>query len=61
MTKPIASELLEAGWLPPRSAADALGITVEQLEARAKRGEIKRKQVLPGSRLYLYAVKEAKR
>ncbi len=60
-TKPVAGALLEAGWLPPKSAARALGITLEQLEARARRGEIKRKQILPGTRLYLYAVREVRR
>ncbi len=48
--RPIASDLLEAGWLPPLAAADALGITVKQLEARARRGEIKRKQLAPDLR-----------
>ena len=61
MPKVIAGELLEDGWLPARSAAAALGITVEQLELRAKRGEIKRKQIVPNTRLYLYAVREVKR
>lgn len=54
--RPIASDLLEAGWLPPASAAAALGITEKQLEARARRGEIKRKQLVPGTSLFLYEV-----
>ena len=53
--KPIASDLFAAGWLPPRAAADALGITVKQLDARARRGEIKR-QLVPNSTVYLYEV-----
>lgn len=54
--RPIASDLLSDGWLPPRAAAAQLGITVQQLEVRAQRGEIKRKQLLPNSRVYLYEV-----
>lgn len=55
-TRPIASDLFASGWLPPKSAAAALGITIDELETRARRGEIKRKQILPNSRLYLYEV-----
>lgn len=54
--RPIASDLFAAGWLPPHAAADALGITVKQLEARAQRGEIKRKQLVPNTTIYLYEV-----
>jgi hypothetical protein len=54
--RPIASDLLQSGWLPPKAAAAALGITERQLEARAHRGEIKRKQLVPNSRIYLYEV-----
>lgn len=61
MSKPAAGQLLEDGWLPQRAAARALGITIEQLEARARRGEIKRKQLVPNTRLYLYAVEEVRR
>lgn len=61
MARPVAGELLEEGWLPPRAAAASLGITVDQLEKRAQRGEIKRKQILPNARIYLYAVREARR
>lgn len=57
ITRPIASDLFEAGWLPPRAAAAELGITVAQLEARAKRGEVKRKQLVPNSTVYLYEVR----
>lgn len=56
--RPIASDLFSSGWLPPRAAADALGITVKQLEARAERGDIKRRQLLPNSRIYLYEVEQ---
>lgn len=51
-TRPIASDLLEAGWLPPRAAARALGITVEQLENRVRNKLINRKQLAPGVWLY---------
>lgn len=61
MSKPAAGQLLEDGWLPQKAAAAALGLTVEQLEARVKRGEIKRKQLVPNTRLYLYAVGEVRR
>jgi hypothetical protein len=61
MPRVIAGELLEEGWLPPKAAARALGISVDQLEARHRRGEIKRKQVLPNTRLYLYAIDGARR
>lgn len=53
----IASDLLADGWLPPKAAAAALGITVAQLEARAQRGEIKRRSLVPNSRLFLYEVR----
>lgn len=55
--RPIASELFASGWLPPRAAADALGITIKQLETRARRGEIKRREIAPGTGLCLYEVK----
>ncbi len=51
-----AAELLEAGWLGPKAAARELGITVEQLEARHRRGDIRRKPVAKGLRVYLYQV-----
>lgn len=60
-TRPVAGSLLEEGWLPPKSAARALGISLEQLEARARRGEIRRRQIVPNTRLYLYAVLEVRR
>lgn len=59
--RPVGGKLLEEGWLPPKAAASALGITLEQLEARARRGEIKRKQLVPNTSLFLYAVDEARR
>jgi hypothetical protein len=55
-TKPIASDLFAAGWLSPNAAADALGITLRQLELRARRREIKRRELAPGTGLYLYEV-----
>ena len=53
--KPIPSDLLADGWLPPRSAAAELGITEFQLVKRAERGEIRRKALSPG--IYLYEVR----
>ncbi len=50
------SELLLAGWLPPRAAADELGIAIRHLEIRARRGEIRRREVAPQSGIYLYEV-----
>lgn len=55
--RPIPSDLLASGWLPPQAAADALGITVRQLELRARRREIKRRQLVPGTALFLYEVR----
>lgn len=51
-SKPIASDLFASGWLPPRSAAAALGITEDQLFRRWRRGEIKRRYIGPGCFLY---------
>jgi len=59
-SRPIASDLLADGWLSPRAAADALGITLEQLLARAKRREIKRRELAPGTGLFLYDVGSAR-
>jgi hypothetical protein len=50
----IASDLLEAGWLSPRAAADKLGIEVEELQKMFKRGTLRRKSLAPG--VYLYDV-----
>lgn len=47
-----ASDLIEAGWLPPVAAATALGITDQQLRCRVQRGEIRRKEIAPGCWLY---------
>jgi len=55
--RPVASDLFEAGWLPPNAAAEKLGITVKQLEQRAERGEIRRRAIAP--KIYLYEVIEA--
>lgn len=54
--KSSAGDLLAKGWLPPNAAADALGITVRQLERRARNGEIKRREIAPGTGLHLYEV-----
>lgn len=50
--KRTAGELLASGWLPPNAAADALGITVKQLERRARNGEVKRRSLAPNVWLY---------
>lgn len=55
--RPIASDLFCAGWLPPRAAADKLGISVRQLELRARRQDVKRRELVPGTGLYLYEVR----
>lgn len=51
-SRPIASDLLEAGWLSPRAAAHKMGITLDQLERRARNGTINRRQLAPGVWLY---------
>lgn len=50
--KTAASDLLTSGWLPPKAAADALGISERQLMSRFRKGEIRRKQLAPGIFLY---------
>lgn len=52
--KPIASDLLITGWLPPHAAADKLGISVRQLLLRAKRREIRRRELAPGTGIFVY-------
>ncbi len=52
--KPVASELFIAGWLPPHAAADALGISVRQLEARARKHEIRRRELAPNTGIFVY-------
>lgn len=52
--KPLASDLLLEGWLPPNAAADKLGIPVRMLIARAKRGEIRRREIAPGTSIFVY-------
>ena len=47
-----ASDLLEAGWLPPKAAAERLGITEQDLVGAAQRGEIRRKEISRGRYLY---------
>lgn len=49
-----ASELLADGWLGRKAAARELGITEQQLEVRARRGDVKRKAIVPG--IYVYNV-----
>lgn len=55
LSQPVA-DLMEAGWLPPGAAAERMGITVRQLEARCQRGELKRREVAPNTGIYLYEV-----
>lgn len=55
-----AGEMFAAGWLSPNAAADALGITVRQLEARARKGDIKRREMAPHTGLFLYDVASAR-
>jgi hypothetical protein len=50
--KPIASDLLTSGWLPPRAAAEKHGVTVGQLMAMTRRGEVRRRMIAPGIFLY---------
>ncbi len=52
-----ASDLMASGWLPPQAAADRLGITFGALIARSRRGEINRREIAPGTGLFLYEVK----
>lgn len=59
-TRPIASDLLTSGWLPPNAAADALGITVRQLLVRARKREIKRRELVPNTGIFLYCIEEAR-
>lgn len=58
-SRAIASDLLVSGWLPPTAAAEALGLTVRQLEARGRRGEIRRRELMPNTGIYLYEVTRA--
>lgn len=55
-SRPIASDLFAAGWLPPRAAAEALGITHKQLLERARRREVRRRELAPSTGLFLYEV-----
>jgi hypothetical protein len=50
--------MLLSGWLPPNAAADVLGIPVRALVLRAKRGEIRRKELVPGTGIHLYYIGE---
>ena len=51
-----AGDLLAKGWLSRNAAADALGITVKQLDRRARNGEIKSREIAPGTGIRLYEV-----
>ncbi len=54
IAKTLASDLLLDGWLPPNAAADRLGISVRQLMLRAKKREIKRKELAPNTGIFVY-------
>lgn len=58
-SRPSTGDLLAGGWLPPNAAADILGITVKQLERRARKQEIKRREVAPGTGLYVYDMSQS--
>lgn len=60
-SRPIASDLLSSGWLPPHAAADALGITVKQLLERSRKREVRRRELAPGTGIFLYEVTEGGR
>lgn len=47
-----AGDMFEAGWLPPRAAARALGCTREELNQLARTSVIRRRRIAPG--IYLY-------
>jgi hypothetical protein len=51
-SRPIASDLLEAGWLTPNAAAAKLDITVQRLNALVHDGKVRRKSIGPGMWLY---------
>lgn len=51
-----AAELLASGWLPPAAAASALGISLDELDRRTRRGEVQRKPVIQGANIFLYKV-----
>jgi hypothetical protein len=56
-SRPIASDLFQAGWLPPKAAADAMGITLHELYQRVKHKAIKRRELAPGTGVFLYEVR----
>lgn len=56
LNRPSAGELLEEGWLPPRAAARALGVTLLELEAMADNRVIRRRAIAPGC--YLYEIRK---
>lgn len=51
-----AAELMTDGWLPPAAAARTLGISLDELDRRTRRGEVQRKPVIPGASIFLYKV-----
>lgn len=51
-----AGDLFASGWLSKKAAADALGITERQLERRARNGEVKSREICPGTGIRLYEV-----
>lgn len=57
-SKTPASELLLSGWLPPRAAADALGISLRQLEVRSRKRQIRRRELAPGTGIFVYCIND---
>jgi hypothetical protein len=51
-SRPIASDLFEAGWLPTNAAAAQLEVTVKKLVDLARDGKVRRKSIGPGMWLY---------
>lgn len=48
----IAGELLGSGrWLPPHAAADVLGLTLNQLWAAVRAGELRSRSIGPSAKL----------
>jgi len=48
----VTPALWEAGWLPRRSAAEAMNITVGELDQAVRAGAIRCRRVGPGAVLY---------
>ena len=51
-TSGLTPDLLADGWLPRRAAADALGLTLRELDDAARAGSIRTRAIGPAARLY---------